>query len=329
MITIYCHTNRANGKRYVGQTVDSMEQRWTEHVYAAKHGRGCPILGAAIRKYGAETFAHEVLETVASLIDADRAEAKWITELKTRSPDGYNLALGGGGPGYHHEDSKRLIAESSRERLRAMSPEQRAAYFRTNIHIWTDERRSAHIDLVKSEEMREKIADGQKDFWSQFSSEEKSVRVRHQLAGLSAEQKSERVRKAWANMTPEARAARVRKTRAANVGADVIRSVKMSAWQTAQAKLRTPEQRRAMAKKASETMRARGIRRGPAPIAIAPEVLEEAGTMRAAGMSITEIAVRLRVSKSALWKCLSKLTPEQRREGALKAWETRREKKAA
>jgi len=27
-LTFYCHTDEVNGKRYVGQTVDTMERRW-------------------------------------------------------------------------------------------------------------------------------------------------------------------------------------------------------------------------------------------------------------------------------------------------------------
>ena len=55
--TLYCHTNRVNGKCYVGQTVDTMDERWREHLSAAKANRGSPALGAAIRKYGADVFA--------------------------------------------------------------------------------------------------------------------------------------------------------------------------------------------------------------------------------------------------------------------------------
>lgn len=260
--TIYCHTNRVSGKRYVGQTVDTMEGRWREHLSAAKANRGSPALGAAIRKYGADVFDHRVLEIVSTQDEVDLAETRWIAQLSSRSPDGYNIASGGGGPGYHHEDTKRRISAAASERLKQMAPEEREAYFQKNIHMWTAERKAEARALVQSTSFRAKVSDGQKRFWAQFTPEEKSARVLHQISGLSAEQKSARVRKAWAAMTPEMRAERIRKTREANVAADGARSKKMSAWQTAQAKLRTPEQRSAIVRKAWVTRRARAAARG-------------------------------------------------------------------
>lgn len=256
--TIYCHTNKVNGKPYVGQTVDSMEGRWKEHLSAAKKNRGSRIFGHAIRKYGPDAFGHEVLDVVDTQAEADLAEVKWIGLKKSRSPHGYNLALGGGGPGYHHEDSKALIAESSKRRILEMSFEQRAAFFAKNIHRWTPDRRAAMTALAQSPEMREKVAIGQRAFWSGFSIEERSARVRHQLAGMSVEEKSGRTKKAWTNLTPEARAERVENARAGITPAgSAVRSAKLSAYQTARQASLTAEQKREIAAKSVSTRRAR------------------------------------------------------------------------
>src|SRR5574337_250494 len=201
--TIYCHTDKVNGKRYIGQTFSTMEERWTEHIRAARRNVGCRLLSAAIRDHGHEAFSHEILEIVETQEAADEAEIRWIGKLQSKSPHGYNLTIGGSG-----------------------------------------------LDKVRA---------GQKDFWAQFNSEEKSKRVRHQLAGMSQEEKSARVRKSWAGMTPEAREARVSKAISKSTATKSLpaHSKKMSEWQTAQAKLRTPEQRRAMVLKAWETRRAK------------------------------------------------------------------------
>ena len=71
---IYRHTNKVNGKRYVGQTVDTVDGRWKEHVSASRQGRGARVFGAAIRKYGADAFTHELLDVVTTQKGADIAE---------------------------------------------------------------------------------------------------------------------------------------------------------------------------------------------------------------------------------------------------------------
>ena len=256
--TFYCHTNKVNGKRYVGQTVDTMEVRWKGHVSAAKQYRGSRILGAAIRKYGPEAFDHEVLEVaVVTQKEADILETNWIKRKKSRAPGGYNLAAGGSGPGYHHEDSKRLIGASSKRHLAKMTPEQRAAYFRKNIHVYTPERLTRHLARIKSKESREQVASTLKDFWSQFTPEEKSARVRHMLAGMSKEEKGERTRKAWAKLTPEEHAERVRKAQEGGRKAGPLRSEKMRQFQLAKQATLTPEQRSETIKKAWTTRRAK------------------------------------------------------------------------
>lgn len=257
--TIYCVTNTVNGKRYVGQTSDTVEVRWKAHVASSRNKGGCRVFCAAIRKYGAAAFVREILEVVATQSEADAAETKWISAKESRVPNGYNLTSGGGSYGRLHEESKRLIAKASSERLRKMSPEERAAYFRTNIHVWTPERKTRQRERMQSEQVRENVRSGQKKFWADLSPEEKTRRVRHQQSGISPERKSARVRDAWARMTPEARKARVQKAAAGVIASKTnpAHSKKMSEWQTVQAKLRTPEQRREMVLKSWATRRAK------------------------------------------------------------------------
>ena len=251
--TIYRHTNRVNGKRYVGQTVGSVTSRWREHLSAARAGRGSPVLGAAIHKYGADAFEHEVLDVVTTQAGADIAETVWIKQSNSRVPSGYNLFSGGGSNGHHHEDTKRRIADTSRARWLAMTPEQRSTHIR-KMCVWTPQRKVDARLLIQSKGMRIKISSGQKSFWSKLTTEEKSARVKHQLAGLSTEQKSERVRKAWADTTPEARAERVRKSHEGNLkSSGPERSKKLREFQTARQASLTPEQKRASGLKTHAT----------------------------------------------------------------------------
>lgn len=94
---IYCAANIKNGKKYVGKTVQSLEDRWESHVRLANTGRKIYFLNA-IRKYGKDSFKLSILETVDSDEDLNQAERKWIAELKTTDPSiGYNSTYGGEG----------------------------------------------------------------------------------------------------------------------------------------------------------------------------------------------------------------------------------------
>jgi len=84
----------ATGKAYIGLTKAGVAKRFATHKYNALTGRG-GALYAAIRKYGVEAFSVCVLEDGLALEQACEREIALIAELNTRSPHGYNLAIGG------------------------------------------------------------------------------------------------------------------------------------------------------------------------------------------------------------------------------------------
>lgn len=88
---IYVIINLINGKKYVGQTTRTVEERFREHAKADS------FIGKAIRKYGEENFKGEVLEKCYSAEELNAAEIKWIKELDCKAPNGYNLTGGGAG----------------------------------------------------------------------------------------------------------------------------------------------------------------------------------------------------------------------------------------
>ena len=96
--TIYCHTHVATQRRYVGMTTRTLEKRWLEHVYFANNpdSKYHFYFHRAIRKHGAENFAHEVLEVVDTLGAAREAEAWWIAHFGSDDHAlGYNITAGG------------------------------------------------------------------------------------------------------------------------------------------------------------------------------------------------------------------------------------------
>lgn len=94
MGVIYKITNKINGKLYVGQTRQKLNNRIKGH----KHSKVKRGVDAAIKKYGGENFSIEVIEEcpVESL---DEREIFWIAKLNSKAPNGYNLTDGGDGGG--------------------------------------------------------------------------------------------------------------------------------------------------------------------------------------------------------------------------------------
>ena len=97
---IYKITNLIDGKIYVGQTVQSLEQRISGHRSNAKHNNNLlneNSIDYAINKCGWENFKVEVIEICTSQNELNEREKFWIKILNCKVPVGYNLTDGGGG----------------------------------------------------------------------------------------------------------------------------------------------------------------------------------------------------------------------------------------
>lgn len=89
---IYKHTNKFNGKVYIGQTCQKPSVRW-ENGKGYEHN---PHFYSAILKYGwNEGFTHEIIETgLATKEEANEREIYWIAFYNSYE-EGYNLTKGG------------------------------------------------------------------------------------------------------------------------------------------------------------------------------------------------------------------------------------------
>lgn len=107
---VYLITNKINGKRYVGQTIQTLGRRWSKHCHITQANSGMPVV-KAIQKYGKENFTKKVLSRCNSIEEMDHREAYYIKLFSTRTPYGYNV-LSGGGNSLHTEESKKKIADA-------------------------------------------------------------------------------------------------------------------------------------------------------------------------------------------------------------------------
>ena len=93
---IYCITNKTNGKKYVGKTSSTKDERWVRHLMdkTKTNYKKLPLY-RAIAKYGSDNFTIELLEKV-NIEYIDEREKYWIEKLDTYK-NGYNASLGGEG----------------------------------------------------------------------------------------------------------------------------------------------------------------------------------------------------------------------------------------
>lgn len=120
---LYCHTNKINGKKYIGITCQESDVRWGHkgNNYLQKQ----PYFAKAIKKYGWNGFTHEILFESLTAQEANDKEIELIAFYHTYVGDpecwGYNLTRGGfGGVKYLTEEDRRAaINKASRESKKA------------------------------------------------------------------------------------------------------------------------------------------------------------------------------------------------------------------
>lgn len=106
---VYCHTNKIDGKKYIGITSQKPEQRW-------RNGNGYinnRYFYRAIEKYGWHNFYHEILYTNLSKEEAENIEISLIREYESCNPSkGYNIEAGGNGTEKFTEEVRKRLSES-------------------------------------------------------------------------------------------------------------------------------------------------------------------------------------------------------------------------
>lgn len=108
---VYKHTNRENGKCYIGITSQDVRVRWNR-------GWGyqyCPHFWRAIQKYGWDAFSHEIIYDGLTKEEAERWEVSLIAEYHSADLRfGYNVSLGGSTTGKHSEETRKKIGDCRR-----------------------------------------------------------------------------------------------------------------------------------------------------------------------------------------------------------------------
>ena len=114
---VYCHTNRVNGKKYVGITCQRLKARWGKN---GRRYKGCTYFYNAIKKYGWDNFNHEILFKNLDKEEAESKEIKLIAEWNlTNENFGYNIAKGGA---TYSEEARAKLSKSLKGKRLGVQP---------------------------------------------------------------------------------------------------------------------------------------------------------------------------------------------------------------
>ena len=173
---VYLVTNKANGKKYVGQHAgNNLESYWRRNVWLAERGyQGKRLLYRAIRKYHADGFEVKSLVIVGTKQEMDYYEIALIKTWNTTNPEkGYNITAGGlGSLGVKHsvetrtkmskshglrpmsEDNKRKLLERNKGNKYSLGKKMTEENFQKLMAV--------HIGAKRSDESRQRMSEAHK-----------------------------------------------------------------------------------------------------------------------------------------------------------------------
>ena len=156
---VYIHTNKTNGKVYIGITCRDSFVRWANGKgYRNYNSQGIPNshFDRAIMHYGWDSFDHQIIGENLTLEQASAMEIELISKYESTNPEkGYNIAKGGkGSAGAKH-------TEETKERLRELAKERIA---QSGIIPFKGKHHTEETKAELSKKMSEKYKDGNNPF---------------------------------------------------------------------------------------------------------------------------------------------------------------------
>lgn len=103
------HTNKVNGKRYIGITKQSPSRRWSNGLGY----RDQIFFWRAIQKYGWNEFEHKILYNNLTVSEAEEKEAQLIAFFNSNDKNfGYNILKGGSAPLPISDETRNRISKN-------------------------------------------------------------------------------------------------------------------------------------------------------------------------------------------------------------------------
>lgn len=139
-----------NRKRYIGQTIRSLEQRISQHWYDAKRKCSLPV-HSAMQKYGRKgVIIESVFSVYGEQIDLDATEDRYILQYNTLVPNGYNVKRGGRG-GHRSCSEETRTKMSLSHKGRSHTEEQKTKMSLAKIGQLNPMKGKTHSEEVKAQ----------------------------------------------------------------------------------------------------------------------------------------------------------------------------------
>lgn len=173
---IYCHINKINNKKYIGQCQGQPERRWRSDGsgYKPKNEELPTIFWKAILKYGWNNFEHIILETNLTLKEANEREQYWIAYYHTWIDDpqcwGYNMQSGG---------KNTLMSEEAKKKLRQAKLGTKASEeTKQKLSEMRKGENNPFYGKHHSEEVKKKIGEKSKERWADEDYRNHQIEIR-------------------------------------------------------------------------------------------------------------------------------------------------------
>lgn len=165
---IYKVTNKIDGKKYVGQTIFSLEKRRRRHINDALSRKGNMYFHNALRKYGPDNFEWIIIHECDIIEELNRLEVYYIGLYDTFKT-GYNMTRGGNNSGFKHSsESKRKMSEAQKRSKNHNYGKTFSEEHRRKMSKWQKGEKAYMYGRKLSEETKRKLSKalkGKPGYW--------------------------------------------------------------------------------------------------------------------------------------------------------------------
>jgi group I intron endonuclease len=162
---IYKFTHIETGRCYIGQTIQTPNQRRLEHIADSRHTTRTYHFHNALRKYGIDAFTFEIIDSAETIEDLNRLEEKYVLLFDSIN-NGYNIRTPGNNKTHSSasiermKEAQRAAHARRREQNNGVEKHSTPRSHKGKTGLWslTDDQKKKHSELMS--EINKKTSGG-------------------------------------------------------------------------------------------------------------------------------------------------------------------------